>query len=134
MAMTSNRSYLARALYEWILDNECTPYILVNAMADNVKVPQQYVKNGQIVLNVSPAAVVDFLLTNDGMSFNGRFGGVPMSVMAPIAAIMGVYAKESGQGMFFDAEDIPPPTEPKKDSEKKVSAPTKAKPSLKVIK
>ena len=135
MTMQSSRPYLARALYEWILDNKCTPYVLVNALATGVEVPQQYVKNGQIVLNVSPSAVVGFNLDNQFMSFNGRFGGVPVAVKAPVSAIMGIYAKENGQGMFFDADDTPPPsgtdpTEPSsRSSDKKPS-----RPSLKVVK
>lgn len=109
MTMTNSRPYIVRALYEWILDNECTPYVLVNAMADNVQVPQQYVKNGQIVLNVSPVAVMDLLLTNECMQFNGRFGGMPMDVFVPISAVMGIYARENGQGMIFDIDDPQPP-------------------------
>ncbi len=109
MTMTFRRPYIVRALYEWILDNDCTPYILVNALADHVEVPQQFVKNGQIVLNVSPVAVVDLLLTNEAVQFNGRFGGMPMDIFVPMAAVMGVYAKESGEGMMFDMDEEPRP-------------------------
>lgn len=105
MTMTSSRPYLVRALYEWILENDCTPYVLVNAMADDVEVPQQFVKNGQIVLNVSPVAVMDLLLTNEAMEFNGRFGGVPMDIYVPMTAVMGIYASENNQGMIFDLDD-----------------------------
>lgn len=111
MTMTTSRPYIVRALYEWILDNECTPYVLVNAMDSGVQVPQQYVKNGQIVLNISPVAVKDLLLSNDAMHFNGRFGGQPMDVFVPIAAVMGIYARENGQGMIFDMDE-PTPTPP----------------------
>ena len=110
MTMTSSRPYIVRALYEWILDNECTPYVLVNAMDGNVRVPQQYVKNGQIVLNISPVAVVDLLLTNDAMQFSGRFGGQPMDVYVPMDAVMGIYSRENGQGMIFDFEEPQPPS------------------------
>ncbi len=109
MTMTFRRPYIVRALYEWILDNDCTPYILVNALADHVEVPQQFVKNGQIVLNVSPIAVIDLQLTNETIQFNGRFGGVPMDIFVPMTAVMGVYAKESGEGMMFDMDEEPQP-------------------------
>ena len=107
---------MMRALYEWILENDCTPYVLVNAMADRVEVPQQFVKNGQIVLNVSPVAVAALDISNEAMAFNGRFGGIPMDVWVPMTAVMGIYSRENGQGMMFDPEDDPspePPTEKK---------------------
>ena len=115
-----------RALYEWILDNECTPYVLVNAMAAGVEVPQQYVKDGQIVLNISPMSVMELVIDNDAMRFNGRFGGIATDVYVPTAAVIGIYARENGQGMVFDDEAVPdPPTEPKPPADKK--------PSLKVV-
>ena len=114
MAMTSSRPYIVRALYEWILENDCTPYVLVNAMADRVQVPQQFVKNGQIVLNISPIAIMDLLVENEAVSFNGRFAGVPMEIYVPIGAVMGIYAKENGQGMMFDIEETSPEPPPKK--------------------
>ena len=129
MSMTSSRPYIMRALYEWILDNECTPYVLVNAMAADVEVPQQYVKDGQIVLNISPLSVVDLVIDNTAMRFNGRFGGMATDVYVPTAAVVGIYARENGQGMVFDEEQVPdPPTEPG-------PPPTSdKKPSLKVVK
>lgn len=102
MSMTSHRPYLVRALYEWILDNNCTPYILVNALEQGVEVPQNHVKDGQIVLNISPVAVQGLLVANEGLEFNGRFGGIPTRVYVPTTAIMGIYAKENGQGMIFE--------------------------------
>ncbi|MFT5484313.1 MAG: stringent starvation protein B, partial [Halieaceae bacterium] len=89
-SMTSSRQYLIRALYDWIVDNNCTPYILVNALADEVDVPRQFVKDGQIVLNVSPSAIVGFLVDNEAVSFNGRFGGVPTAIYVPVSAVMGI--------------------------------------------
>jgi len=77
MPMTTHRPYLVRALNEWILDNNCTPYILVNAFEKGVEVPQSYVKDGQIVLNISPIAVHGLVITNDGIEFNGRFWRYP---------------------------------------------------------
>lgn len=108
MAMTPHRSYLVRAFNEWILDNNCTPYILVNAFEKGVEVPQNYVKDGQIVLNISPAAVQGLIITNEGIEFNGRFGGIPTRVYVPASAILSIYAKENGQGMIFDREEPAP--------------------------
>ena len=114
MSMTSSRPYLLRALYEWILENECTPYIVVNAYAEHVLVPQEYVKDGQIILNISPAAVHALQMNNEAVDFNGRFSGIPTPVYVPVSAIMGIYARENGQGMVFEAEISPstPPTTP----------------------
>lgn len=115
MAMTSSRPYLIRALYEWILDNKCTPYVLVDAHLPGVDVPQQYVKDGQIVLNIAPTAVVDLHIGNDEMKFNARFSGVATDVQVPVSAALGIYARENGQGMLFDheqpASEPPPPRE-----------------------
>lgn len=133
MAMSSSRPYLVRALYEWIVDNDCTPYVVISAQRDDVQIPRNYVKDGQIVLNISPTAVVGLKLDNQGLMFSARFGGVPMEVYAPIGAVLGIYARENGQGMVFEAEEAPPeqpePTPP--------PAPTGGKPNrpgLKVVK
>ncbi len=112
MTMSSSRPYVMRALYEWILDNDCTPYVLVNAEEAGVDVPRQYVKDGQIVLNISPNAVVDLVIDNDSLHFNGRFGGVPIDVFVPMASVVGIYARENGQGMVFDRDDSPWPEPP----------------------
>ncbi|HSB95394.1 MAG TPA: ClpXP protease specificity-enhancing factor [Spongiibacteraceae bacterium] len=101
-----------RALYEWIVDNGCTPYVVVNALRDDVQIPRAYVKDGQIVLNVSPSAVIGLNLSNEGLMFNARFAGVAMDVYAPIGAVLGIYARENGQGMVFEAEDNPPDQPP----------------------
>ncbi len=128
MAMTSSRPYLVRAMYEWIVDNNCTPYVLVDAHAEGVQVPQQYVENGQIVLNIAPGAVASMELGNELMRFNARFGGVPTDVFVPISAIRGLYARENGRGMVFDEDEPPvPPVDPDKSEADK-------KPSLRVVK
>ncbi|WP_019530949.1 ClpXP protease specificity-enhancing factor [Dasania marina] len=140
--MSSSRPYMVRALYDWILENDCTPYILVNALADNVMVPTEHIKNGQIVLNVSPNAIRDLELSNEAMMFNGRFGGVPMDIYAPMSAVLGIYARENGQGMIFEMEDLDPEPEPPKDKRFKTVESSKPaakteraeRPSLKVVK
>lgn len=134
--MTPNRPYLVRALYEWILDNECTPYLLVNAEESGVDVPRQYVKDGQIVLNISPAAVVELDISNDAVYFNGRFGGVPVDVYVPTVAVMGIYARENGLGLMFEGEEGLWPEPPESDSPAGDGSdkPEKKRPSLKVVK
>ncbi len=102
--MNSSRPYMLRALYEWIVDNECTPYILVDANHANVKVPPGYAADGQIVLNTAPAAVRYFTMDNQAISFEARFSGAPFSLYVPITAVLAIYARENGQGMFFDAQ------------------------------
>jgi len=125
MSMTSSRPYLVRALYEWIVDNRCTPYLLVDATVAGVDVPQQYVKNGQIVLNISPGAVAGIQMSNDDIRFRGRFGGIAIDILVPVGAVLGIYARENGQGMVFEPESArtPPDDEPRP-----------GKPSLRVVK
>ena len=102
--MNSSRPYMLRALYEWIVDNDCTPYLLVDANHINVKVPPGYAADGQIVLNTAPAAVRHFTMDNQAVSFEARFSGAPFSLYVPITAVLAIYARENGQGMFFDAQ------------------------------
>ncbi len=104
MTMTSSRPYIIRALYDWIIENECTPYMLVNAYEDGVEVPQEHVKDGQIILNISPSAVQSLSIRNQAVDFEGRFAGIPKQVFVPITAVMGIYAKENGQGMIFESD------------------------------
>ena len=107
--MTSSRPYLLRAIYDWIVDNGLTPYLLVNANMENVLVPTEFVSNGKIILNVAPAAVKDLEIGNDEVHFSARFSGNPMYVSVPMAAAMAIYAKENGRGMVFtDDSDLPP--------------------------
>lgn len=132
--MTSSRPYFIRALHEWIVDNGLTPYLMVYAQAEGVEVPQQYVnKSGQIVLNIAPGAVADLQLTNDMISFKARFGGVPMEINVPCHAVLGIYARENGQGMMFDAET--PPSPPDSDGQSKdKNGVSKKGPNLRVVK
>jgi stringent starvation protein B len=122
-----------RALYEWIVDNDCTPYMLVDANHDNVVVPRQYVKDGQIVLNISPGAVIDLTISNEAVIFNGRFGGVATDIRVPVSAVVGIYARENGQGMVFDPEEIERGPGPPDDSPTPPGKPD-SRPSLKIVK
>lgn len=133
ISMTANQPYLLKAFYDWIVDNELTPYVVVNANIEGVEVPQQFVKDGQIVLNASPTACVHFHLDYDSLSFQARFGGQPFRIYIPSAAVVAIYARENGAGTVFtsDAELNSSATaaEPKT-----TKPPVKAKPTLKVIK
>lgn len=137
--MNSSRPYLVRALYEWIVDNDCTPHMLVNSDYPKVQVPAGFASDGQIVLNVSPTAVRQLHMDNEAVSFEGRFGGVPHTLYVPIASILGVYARENGQGMVFDLEEplgADDEVEPGDDSPPPGSEPPRptGRPSLKVVK
>ncbi|WP_306519802.1 ClpXP protease specificity-enhancing factor [Rheinheimera sp.] len=103
--MTPNRPYLLRAFYEWIVDNNLTPYLVVDATLPGVKVPLQHVQNGQIVLNINPSAVGNLLLGNDAVTFNARFGGSPFALYIPQRAVLAIYARENGAGTMFTAEE-----------------------------
>ncbi|MFP5383272.1 MAG: ClpXP protease specificity-enhancing factor [Gammaproteobacteria bacterium] len=103
--MTPTRPYLVRAFYDWILDNGLTPYLLVDASVAGTSVPASHVRDGQIVLNVAPAAVGDLSLGIAETTFSARFGGVACQIRLPSASILAIYARENGQGMFFGAEE-----------------------------
>ncbi|OFC72167.1 ClpXP protease specificity-enhancing factor [Alteromonas confluentis] len=149
--MTSNQPYLLRAFYEWIVDNDLTPYIVVDATLQGVEVPQEFVKDGQIVLNVSPSACVNFTMDLDALSFQARFGGQPRQIYLPCYAVLAVYARENGAGTVFAVEeDMQLPETSGKDETDTLTAPSadvsdgdsenapvppkKGKPNLKVIK
>ena len=102
--MTPKRPYLVRALYDWIVDSDLTPYVLVQVDGPDVVVPQDFVEDGRIVLNISPAAVRALALENDVVTFSGRFGGRPFNVVAPMRSVSAIYAKETGEGMMFEQE------------------------------
>ena len=127
--MTSSRPYLIRALYQWILDNGLTPYILVDAAIDDVVVPMQFVQDGKVVLNIVPTAVQDLLLDDEMISFGARFSGKAMDVFVPVQAVLAIYAKENGQGMMFNEE---PGSEPPKPTGSDPVA--TEKPALRVVK
>ena len=130
--MISSRPYLVRAIYDWIVDSGFTPYMLVDAEAENTIVPVDYIQDGKIILNVSPEAVRALDVNNEWVMFSARFSGVSMDVSFPPKAVMAIYAKENGRGMVFsedddeEGSDIPPDNSP--------SSPPKGKPSLRVVK
>ncbi|HEX2549516.1 MAG TPA: ClpXP protease specificity-enhancing factor [Gammaproteobacteria bacterium] len=103
--MLSNKPYLIRAFYDWIVDSQCSPFVVINATYPKCKVPLEHVENGEITLNVSPAAVRDLKISNDLVEFRASFSGVVHIISAPVKAVLAIYAQENQQGMFFDYED-----------------------------
>lgn len=103
--MTSSRPYLLRAIFDWLLDNGLTPYVMVDATQPNVAVPERFVEEGKIVLNIAPQAVGNLALGNETMEFDARFSGVSQHVYVPIDAVMAIYAFENGRGMVFGEDD-----------------------------
>ena len=110
-AMTSQRPYLLRALYEWIADNGMTPHVLVDARMPGVRVPAHAVKDGRIVLNIAERAVAKLELGNDAIRFTARFAGVSQAVMVPLDAVIAIYSRETGQGMAMPDEPRPAPSQ-----------------------
>ncbi len=104
-SMTSLKPYLIRSLYDWIVDNQCTPHLLVDATNPNAILPLQFAEDGKIVLNIRPQAVHGLDLGNELIEFHTRFSGVSMHIVTPTSAVLAIYAKENGKGMVFDPEN-----------------------------
>ncbi|GAB2668024.1 ClpXP protease specificity-enhancing factor [Vibrio panuliri] len=104
-SMTPRRPYLLRAFYEWLVDNDLTPHLVVAATLPGVRVPQEFVQDGQIILNVAPRAVGNLQLGDDEITFNARFSGRPHLVIVPLYAVQAIYARENGAGTMFDPEE-----------------------------
>ena len=131
--MTSNKPYLIRAIYDWIVDNELTPYLLVNAEYPGVEVPQEHVSGGRIVLNISPNASRGLHIENDRIVFSARFSGLVTQIFGRPQAVLAIYAKENGRGMEFGEEyDEPPPPASTSSSVSDIKA--RKKPALKLVK
>ena len=111
-ATLSRRPYLLRAMHEWMGDAGFTPHLIVDTRRDGVEVPTAYIKDDRIVLNVSPSATQRLVLGNERVEFDARFGGAVHHVVVPVGAVLGIYARETGEGMVFnDVEpEAPPPT------------------------
>ena len=104
-SITPTRPYMVRALYQWIEDNDFTPYLMVDATVDNVQIPREHVQDGRIVLNIASRATGNMSMENDYIHFSARFGGVSQEIWVPLIAVLGIYAKENSQGMFFDPNE-----------------------------
>ena len=116
--MTSSKPYLVRALYEWILDNDTTPYILVDTSSDQVLIPAGIASDGKVVLNLSPAAIQNLEMTNEHISFSARFNGVAEDLFCPISSLLAIYARENGEGMMFPPEESGDGTQPPAEDDK----------------
>lgn len=126
----STKPYLIRALHEWCADAGYTPYLAVK-VDDYTQVPMAYVKDGKIVLNIGIDAVRNLHLGNEDITFGGRFGGVAHQIIVPMSAVIGIFSKETGQGMGFQDQDSTPM---EADVEPEDKPPTPSKPKLTVVK
>ena len=139
--MTPMRPYLLRAQYDWIVDNELTPLLVVDTTVPGVVVPTDFVEHGQIVLNIAPMAVRGLMLGKEAVVFSGRFAGVAWDISIPLAAVKALYARENGQGMLFEDDGYPSPPEPSPEptegpasSSQDAAALRRGRASLKVVK
>lgn len=132
MSDLSTRPYLIRAIYEWCADSGLTPYLAVR-VDEHTEVPHAFVKDGEIVLNLSEGAVRNLEMGNEMITCNGRFGGVPFNVMVPVVAVIGIFAKETGQGLVFQ-DGAPQQTPPTANGGKGEHKPVPRKPHLKIVK
>jgi stringent starvation protein B len=134
---TSTKPYLIRAIYDWCTDNGYTPYLSVRVDA-NTRVPIAFVKNGEIVLNISMEAVQHLQMGNEDISCGGRFGGVAHQIVVPIAAVTGIFAKETGQGLAFQGQESSSAKEEGEqistDEPPEEPPPSSGKPRLRVVK
>jgi stringent starvation protein B len=132
MSDPSTRPYLIRAIYEWCVDSGLTPYLAVH-VNEHTEVPRAHVKDGQIVLNISASAVRNLEMGNEMITCTGRFNGAPFNLMVPVEAVTGIFAKENGQGLAFQAGDTqqPPPAASGGDADSKAAS---HKPHLKIVK
>jgi stringent starvation protein B len=131
--MTPSKPYLIRGLYEWLLDNQATPYILADTSNPDVMIPRGIATDGKVVLNLSPSAIQNLEMTNEHVSFSARFNGVAQDIYCPIASILAIYARENGEGMMFNQESGD--TAEKNDAPDGVGKSKKPnRPGLKVVK
>jgi stringent starvation protein B len=130
--MTSSKPYLIRAIYEWILDNNLTPYIAVDTSVTGIVVPTKYIEDERIILDISPLAANNLIISNDGLKFKARFNGISHKLYIPISAVMVIYAQENNRGMAFPPEEYHTESS-KEDSQTITTTPTKDKPQLKLV-
>ena len=146
MSLGSSRRYLVRALYDWIVDGDEEPYIIVDCLFPHVRVPERHIRDNQIILNIAPRAITQVEFLDFELTFQTRFAGVPTSIVLPYGAISAIYGRESGLGMAFGQEpggipeypefkdkSLPQPVECKPHSIKKPPSPRKGKPDLRIV-
>lgn len=135
LPLPPKRPYLLRALHQWMIDNNQTPYVVVDAACPGVAVPDEHIQDGRITLNLSYSATSNLAMSNEEVSFDARFGGAARRVFIPLPAVLGIYARESGEGLVFPTDEYAAvadsvPGEPDPDP----VAPPPRRPSLKVVK
>ena len=132
MSDSSMKPYLLRAVHQWCTDQGHTPYLAVAVLGDRIRVPMEYVKDNEIVLNVSYNATRDMLIENDFITFSARFNGVPQDIVVPVGNVIALFARENGMGMNFEAviDEAPPPHLHLHQTAAKIAAP-RAAPSFK---
>jgi stringent starvation protein B len=133
MSELSTKPYLIRAIYEWCSDSGLTPYLAVR-VDGQTRVPMAYVKDGEIVLNLGMDAVRNLQLGNEVITCGGRFGGAPHELIVPIGAVIGIFAKENGQGLVFQGQESTPTTPNGEGGDKPSETPPPPKPHLRVVK
>ena len=134
MNETSTKPYLIRAIYDWCMDNGFTPYLSVRVDV-NTRVPMAFVKEGEIVLNISMDAVQNLQLGNEEISCGGRFGGVAHKIVVPVGVVIGIFAKETGQGLAFQGQESTPTVADDTGGDEPPDKPSPhAKPHLRVVK
>jgi len=135
--LISTKPYMLRALHEWCVDNNLTPHLIV-AVNNQTRVPMAYVKDGEIILNINYGATKDLHIDNESVVFSARFGGVSQNIYIPMSAVKGIFARENGQGMFFEAEVADAASEPALNTENETNDPSKKqnnkKPTLTIVK
>ena len=134
-ALPPKRPYLLRALHQWMTDNNQTPFVVVDAGYPGISVPEEHIQEGRITLNLSYSATSNLAMGNDDLSFDARFGGAARRLFVPLPAVLGIYARESGEGLVFPPDEYEavadsPLTEPDPDP----VTPPPRRPSLKVVK
>lgn len=127
--MTSIKPYLIRSIYEWIVDNQLTPHLLVDASNSESILPEDFIEEGKIVLNIRPEAIQGLTLGNEEIQFNARFSGRAMHIVTPTTAVLAIYAQENGKGMVFDPEGHDDNSPPSQEFKQKP-----ARPQLKIVK
>jgi len=129
----TQRPYLLRAMHEWMIDNNLTPHIVVDANREGLTVPREHVTDGKLIFNLSFSATQNLDIGNELVEFGARFGGVPRRLTIPISAVLGIYARETGQGMVFADEDAAEADSSASNGDQ--AKPEAAKsPSLKIVK
>jgi len=137
LVMTPSRPYLLRAIYEWLLDNDMTPYAVINANYPGIDLPIEHVRNEQMILNLAPTAVGGLNIGNDWVMVDVRFGGRPVRLQLPTMAVMAIYARENGRGMVFSDEEEPTPEPPPATpagSDQSSGSSGRKRPALRVVK